>query len=97
VCEEAAIVPIEILALADHEWAVQVQEAQGSDVTYHKVRVEPETSTSFGVVDEGLFVREAVETYLEHGPATALPHDLTIDWLERNVPGFLDELTTRLS
>jgi hypothetical protein len=90
---------IEILALAEHEWAVQVQESQGSDVTYHKVRVEPETATSLGVSDEneGILVREAVETYLEHGPATALPHDLTIDWLEHNVPGFLDELTTRLS
>ena len=88
---------IEILALADHEWAVQVQESDGSDVTYHKVHVEPETPTSYGIADEGTFVREAVETYLEHGRATALPHDLTIDWLEHNVPGFLDELTTRLS
>ncbi|HVT22903.1 MAG TPA: hypothetical protein VHE57_16110 [Mycobacteriales bacterium] len=88
---------IEIMALADHEWAVQVQESQGSDVTYHKVRVEPETTTTLGVSDEGLLVREAVETYLEHGPATALPHDLTLDWLEHNVPGFLDDLTSRLS
>jgi hypothetical protein len=97
VCEEVRSLTIEILALADHEWAVQVQESQGSDVTYHKVHVEPETTTNLGVSDEGLFVREAVETYLEHAPATALPHDLTIDWLEHNVPGFLDELTTRLS
>jgi hypothetical protein len=88
---------IEILALADHEWAVQVQESQGSDVTYHKVRVEPETLTTLGVSDEKTLVRESVETYLEHGPATALPHDLTIDWLEHNVPNFLDDLTTRLA
>ena len=89
--------PIEILALADHEWAVQVQETADSDVTYHKVHVEPETPTSYGVSDEGLFVREAVETYLEHGRARALPHDLTVDWLEHNVPGFLDGLSARLS
>jgi hypothetical protein len=89
-------VTIEILALADHEWAVQVQESQGSDVTYHKVRVEPETTTTLGVTDEARLVREAVETYLEHAPATSLPHDLTIDWLEHNVPNFLDDLAARL-
>ncbi|MGN6472543.1 MAG: hypothetical protein ACTHK4_02700 [Mycobacteriales bacterium] len=88
---------IEVMALAEHEWAVQVQESQGSDVTYHKVRVEPDTTTTLGVSDEKRLVREAVETYLEHGPATALPHDLTIDWLEHNVPDFLEDLTSRLA
>lgn len=88
---------IEVMALAEHEWAVQVQESQGSDVTYHKVRVDPETTTTLHVDDEGRLVREAVETYLEHAPATSLPHDLTIDWLEHNVPNFLEDLTTRLA
>jgi len=89
-------VTIEIMALADHEWAVQVQ-SEGSDVTYHKVRVEPETTKTLGVRDEGRLVREAVRTYLQHGRSAALPHDLTLDWLKNNVPDYLDELTTRLA
>jgi hypothetical protein len=88
---------IEIMELADHEWAVQVQESQAGEVTYHKVRVDPETLENLGVSDEKMLVRESVEIYLEHGPSTSLPRDLTVDWLEHNVPEFLDDLTTRLS
>ena len=86
---------IEIVALPDHEWAVQVQESN-AEVSYHKVRVSPETLENLGVSDEQGLVRESVEIYLEHAPSRGLPHDLTMDWLERNVPGFLDDLTARL-
>jgi len=90
-------VTIEIMALADHEWAVQVQESEGSDVTYHKVRVEPATKKTLGVRDEGKLVREAIAIYLMHGRSAALPHDLTLDWLKSNVPDYLEELTARLA
>ncbi|HVV75681.1 MAG TPA: hypothetical protein VHC43_06555 [Mycobacteriales bacterium] len=88
---------IEIMALPNHEWAVQVPQADGTDVTYHKVRVEPEAAVTLDISDEALLVRKAVEDYLAHASPTTLPHDLTIDWLRRNVPSVLDDLSTRLA
>jgi hypothetical protein len=44
-----------------------------------------------------MLVRESVGAYLEHAPSTSLPHDLTLDWLEHNVPNFLEDLTARLA
>jgi hypothetical protein len=88
---------IDLLPLADHEWSVTVRESKTADATTHRMTVDPESDITLGVSDEALLVREAIATYLDHGVATELPHDLTLDWLEHTVPGFLDELTARLS
>lgn len=88
---------IDVLPLAEGEWSVRIQEGQDTDATTHKVTVRRETITTLGVTDEERFVHEAVATFLDHEPGTALPHDVDIDWLEHHVDGFLDEVTTRLS
>lgn len=82
---------IEIVAIADHEWAVQVQENEAGEVSYHKVKVSPEALEDLGISDERRLVRESVAICLEHGPSTRIPKDLTVDWLVHNVPGFGDD------
>jgi hypothetical protein len=88
---------IDVLPLADHAWSVRIKEGADTDGTTHRIDVDAALLDSLGVTDESMFVREAVLTYLDHGPGTSLPHDVTLDWLQGNVDGFFDELTARLS
>jgi len=88
---------ITVKPLDEHDWSVEIRESQDSDTTTHRLTVSPETIATLGVRDEPAFVHEAIAVWLDHEKATALPHDVDIDWLEHHVDGFLDELTARLS
>lgn len=88
---------IEIMELAEHEWALQVQVSEVGEVSYHKVRVAPDDMKDLGVSDERTLVLESVETYLAHCPSTSLPKVLTLNWIENHLPEFRDELTSRLA
>jgi hypothetical protein len=87
---------VDVMPMGTHEYAVNVTE--GHLTTAHRVVVPEDLLDALGPeVEEERVVNEAVHVFLDHQNATALPQDLTLDWIAEQVPEFGDELRARLT
>jgi hypothetical protein len=88
---------IQIRALADHEYAVDVTE--GTTRTRHRVIVPPELLEDLGLIDadEQAVVRESIEFLLDREPATSIYEEFPLDTVASRFPDFADELRLRLA
>ena len=88
---------IRIQPLADHEYAVEVDE--GTTHTRHRVIVPVDLLDDLGLVDvdEERVVRESIEFLLDREPATSIYDEFPLDTVASRFPEFPDELRARLS
>lgn len=88
---------IQILPLADHEYAVDVTE--GTTRTRHRVVVPADLLDDLGLsgADEQQVVKESIAFALDREPATSLYDEFPLDTLAGRFPDFADELRARLA
>jgi hypothetical protein len=88
---------IQIQAMADHEYAVDVTE--GTTQTRHRVIVPADLLDDLGLSgsDEEQVVRESIAFLLEREPATSIYDEFPLDTVASRFPEFADELRARLA
>ena len=88
---------ISVTSMEPGYFGVQVEE--GDLVTSHRVRVTDGFVDDLLLrdVDPALIVQESVAILLERVPATSVPQELSLDEVEREQPGYLEELKARLA
>ena len=88
---------ITVTPMEPGHYGVQIEE--GDVVTSHRVRVTDGFVDDLLLhdVDRALIVQESLAVLLERMPATSVPQELSLDEVERDQPGYLDELKARLA
>ena len=88
---------INVTPMEPGHFGVQVEE--GDLVTSHRVRLTDGFVDDLLLdgVDPALIVRESFAVLLDRMPATSVPAELSLDEVERDQPGYLEELKARLA
>lgn len=87
---------IQVLKLNSGEFAAEVHE--GEETTQHRVVVPDRFRDALEISgpDDQQLISESMKFLLQQIPVTSLPHDIDLEEVRQNYPGFLPELRSRL-
>jgi hypothetical protein len=86
---------VDILAMAEHEYAVTVRE--GATETHHRVTVPEDLVLDLGApdLDEETLVRESFAFLLEREKPTEIGAEFSLDEIRQHFPDYADDLRAR--